>query len=92
MDRMTSPPLGRPCSIQDEEYEPLCSREFLLTWSTSFDLDWPVDCDDEYWDNPDPEKCFKQPPNKPSLITAFILYLKLHKILALSLRTIVSDF
>ena len=70
---------------------PLCSREFLLTLFTSFDLDWPVDCDDEYWDNLDPEKRFKQPPNKPSLITGFILYLKLHKILALSLRTIVSD-
>ncbi|KIM34698.1 hypothetical protein M413DRAFT_33089 [Hebeloma cylindrosporum] len=50
----------------------------------------PVDCDDEYWDNADPEKCFKQPPNKPSLITAFILYLKLHQILAFSLRTIYS--
>ncbi|KIM42578.1 hypothetical protein M413DRAFT_120145 [Hebeloma cylindrosporum] len=74
MDRMVSPPLGRPCSIHEED----------------FDLDWPVDCDDEYWDNPDPEKRFKQPPNKPSLIAGFILYLKLHRILALSLRTIYS--
>ncbi|KIM46822.1 hypothetical protein M413DRAFT_440397 [Hebeloma cylindrosporum] len=74
MDRMVSPAMGRPCSIQEED----------------FDLDLPVDCDDEYWDNPDPEKRFKQPPNKPSLITAYILRLKLHQILATCLRTIYS--
>ncbi|KIM46821.1 hypothetical protein M413DRAFT_440395 [Hebeloma cylindrosporum] len=74
MDRMVSPAMGRPCSIQEED----------------FDLDLPVDCDDEYWDNPDPEKRFKQPPNKPSLITAYILRLKLHQILAMCLRTIYS--
>jgi hypothetical protein len=51
----------------------------------------PADCDDEYWDHPDPEKRFKQPPGKPSLVTAFISYIKLHQVLALSLRTIVSD-
>ena len=57
----------------------------------SFDLDLPVDCDDEYWDHTDPEKRFKQPPKKPSSVTSFILYIKLQKILAFSLRTIVSD-
>ncbi|KDR68550.1 hypothetical protein GALMADRAFT_256803 [Galerina marginata CBS 339.88] len=74
MDRMVSSSLGRPCAIHDED----------------FDLDLPVDCDDEYWENEDPAKRFKQPPGKPSLITAFILYLKLHQILAFSLRTIYS--
>ncbi|PPQ77624.1 hypothetical protein CVT25_011235 [Psilocybe cyanescens] len=74
MDRMVSSSLGRPCAIQDED----------------FDLDLPIDCDDEYWENEDPEKRFKQPPNKPSLVSAFIMYLKLHQILAFSLRTIYS--
>ncbi|KAF8972347.1 fungal-specific transcription factor domain-containing protein [Flammula alnicola] len=74
LDRMMSSCLGRPCATQDED----------------FDLDLPIDCDDEYWENPDPEKCFKQPPNKPSSISHFILYLKLHQILAFSLRTIYS--
>ena len=68
----------------------LGSRESLLTRFFSYDLDLPVDCDDEYWDDPDPEKRFKQPANKPSSVTAFILYIKLHQILAFSLRTIVS--
>lgn len=69
----------------------LCSRESLLTLFISFDLDLPVDCDDEYWDHPDPEKCFKQPCNRPSSVSSFILYIRLQKILAFSLRTIVSD-
>jgi hypothetical protein len=68
----------------------LCSRESLLTSFISFDLDLPVDCDDEYWDHPDPEKCFKQAPNRPSSVTSFILFIRLQKILAFSLRTIVS--
>ncbi|KAF8970798.1 fungal-specific transcription factor domain-containing protein [Flammula alnicola] len=74
LDRAISSTLGRPCAIQDDD----------------FDLDLPVDCDDEYWENPDPEKCFKQPSNKPSSISYFILYIKLHQILAFSLRTIYS--
>ncbi|KIM40773.1 hypothetical protein M413DRAFT_446153 [Hebeloma cylindrosporum] len=72
MDRIVSSSLGRASAIQDED----------------FDLDLPIDCDDEYWDHPDPEKRFKQPPNKPSSVTAFILYIKLQQVLGLSLRTI----
>ncbi|KAF8968587.1 fungal-specific transcription factor domain-containing protein [Flammula alnicola] len=74
LDRTMSSSLGRSCAIQDED----------------FDLDLPVNCDDEYWENPDPEKRFKQPSNKPSSISYFILYIKLHQILAFSLRTIYS--
>ncbi|KAF8643172.1 hypothetical protein AX16_009214 [Volvariella volvacea WC 439] len=74
MDRMFSSALGRPCAIQDED----------------FDLDLPLEVDDEYWDHPDPEQRFKQPPNKPSVISAFVLYLRLNQILAFSLRTIYS--
>jgi len=69
----------------------LCSHRSLLTSFISFDLDLPVDCDDEYWDHTDAEKGFKQPPNKPSSVTSFLFYIKLQKILAFSLRTIVSD-
>ena len=71
----------------------MCSGFVFSTYvkKHSFDLDLPVECDDEYWDNEDPEKRFKQPPNKPSLITSFNLSLKLHQILAFSLRTIVCS-
>lgn len=58
----------------------------------SFDIDFPVDCDDEYWEHPDPEKAFKQPPNKPSKVSFFISILKLSQILAFALRTVVSCF
>jgi hypothetical protein len=56
----------------------------------SFDVDLPIDCDDEYWEHPDPEKRWKQPPGKPSLVAAFLCTLKLNQVLAFSLRTIVS--
>ncbi|KAI0364475.1 hypothetical protein BV20DRAFT_1039391 [Pilatotrama ljubarskyi] len=74
MDRHASFALGRPCAIQDED----------------FDLDLPTECDDEYWAHPDPEQAFKQPPGKPSTITFFNCYIRLHQILAFALRTIYS--
>ncbi|KAI0819293.1 fungal-specific transcription factor domain-containing protein [Trametes gibbosa] len=74
MDRHASFALGRPCAIQDED----------------FDLDLPTECDDEYWSHPDPEQAFKQPPGKPSTITFFNCYIRLHQILAFALRTIYS--
>ncbi|KIJ60357.1 hypothetical protein HYDPIDRAFT_117261 [Hydnomerulius pinastri MD-312] len=74
LDRLMSSSLGRPCAIQDED----------------FDLDLPVECDDEYWEHPDPEKAFKQPPDKPCQLSFFINFLKLNHILAFALRTIYS--
>lgn len=74
LDRLVSSSLGRPCAIQDED----------------FDLDMPLECDDEYWEHPDPDQAFKQPPGKPSLISYFVSFLKLNHILAFALRTIYS--
>ncbi|KAI0771317.1 fungal-specific transcription factor domain-containing protein [Trametes elegans] len=74
MDRHASFALGRPCAMQDED----------------FDLDLPTECDDEYWTHPDPEQAFKQPPGKPSKIAFFNCYIRLHQILAFALRTIYS--
>lgn len=74
MDRSVSSALGRPCAIQDED----------------FDVDFPVECDDEYWENPDPAKRFKQPLDKPSYVTGFVLLLKLNQIMTILLRTIYS--
>ena len=78
-----------PSTMRSRNY--LCSHEFLLIPLISFDLDLPVDCDDEYWDHPDPEQRFTQPPNRPSSVKFFILYIKLQQVLAFSLRTIVSE-
>ena len=52
----------------------------------SFDLDLPLECDDEYWDNE-----FQQPPDKPSSITFFNCFLRLMDILAYAMRLIVSQ-
>lgn len=92
LDRVISLSLGRPCAIQDEEcvYHP-----YVLPSSPSnhdfhsIDAEFPVDCDDEYWEHPDPEQAFVQPPNKPSLLSFFVSYLALNRILALCLRTVV---
>ncbi|KAJ6591569.1 fungal-specific transcription factor domain-containing protein, partial [Mycena vulgaris] len=76
LDRMLSCHYGRPCAIQDEEQV--------------FDLDFPIDCDDEYWEPPDPAQAFHQPKGKPSRIAAFILYLRLCQVVSFALRTIAS--
>ncbi|KAI0028714.1 fungal-specific transcription factor domain-containing protein, partial [Vararia minispora EC-137] len=75
LDRWVSSTAGRPCAIQEED----------------FDLEMPIDCDDEYWDHPDPEQNFKQPPRKPSRMSAFICHLQLCQIHGYALRTIYSS-
>jgi hypothetical protein len=90
IDRWNSCSAGRPCAIQEEE----CVSRFFVARksglsSNSFDVEMPVDCDDEYWTHPDPEQAFQQPQGKPSRLTAFISNLKLCQILGYSLRTIV---
>ena len=65
------------------------STHFCTHSSDSFDLDMPIECDDEYWTHPDPEQRFKQPPGKPSKIAFFNCLCRLNQILAFALRTIV---
>lgn len=88
MDRFNCAGLGRPCAIVDED----------------MDVDFPVECDDEYWVTEDSGSApnllsdtrkggrliFRQPPDKPSLVTAFVVFLKLNQVLAVVLRTIYS--
>ncbi|KAK1235053.1 Gypsy retrotransposon integrase-like protein 1 [Marasmius sp. AFHP31] len=73
-DYSISAAYGRPCGLQEEDY----------------DLDLPIECDDEYWDHPDPDQAWRQPPGKPSTVSFFVSLLKLVKLLALALRTIYS--
>ncbi|RPD73737.1 hypothetical protein L226DRAFT_96508 [Lentinus tigrinus ALCF2SS1-7] len=72
MDRMTSFNLGRPCAIHDED----------------FDLDPMIECDDEYWTNPNPALAFKQPAGRPSKIAFANCFIRLLMILAFASRTI----
>ncbi|RXW16420.1 hypothetical protein EST38_g9435 [Candolleomyces aberdarensis] len=74
IDRLLSSATGRPCALHDED----------------FDLELPIECDDEYWDDPNSELRLKQPEGKPSLITAFTLSIRFNQILDISMRTIYS--
>ncbi|KAJ6587705.1 fungal-specific transcription factor domain-containing protein [Mycena sp. CBHHK59/15] len=72
LDRAASSSMGRPCAIQYDD----------------FDIDPPIECDDEYWE--DPICPFEQPPGVPSKVTFFNYLLKLSHITAFSLRILYS--
>ena len=56
----------------------------------SFDLDLPLEVDDEYWEGrQDSEKIFEQPRNIPSRIAAFNHFIRLTQIMAFTMRTMV---
>ncbi|KAJ8522471.1 hypothetical protein ONZ45_g984 [Pleurotus djamor] len=74
MDRMVSAFVGRPCALHEEDY----------------DVEYPLEVDDEYWTSEDPDLAFKQPPGTISKMTAFNLMLKLVEILAVALRALYS--
>lgn len=62
----------------------------ILPPSSSFDVELPYECDDEYWQTGSQATDFVQPLNRrPSQLTAFILTLQLHKIFSTILREIV---
>ena len=54
------------------------------------DVDPPLMVDDEYWATGDPASAFQQPTGKPSHMEAFWLWLKLTKIGAFAVRTLVG--
>ncbi|KAF5380653.1 hypothetical protein D9757_007023 [Collybiopsis confluens] len=72
LDSITIAHLGRPKATDRAEY----------------DLAMPIECDDEYWEHPDPNKAFKQPPGTPSTVTFWTTLLKLVDILVFAHRSI----
>ncbi|VDC07486.1 unnamed protein product [Peniophora sp. CBMAI 1063] len=75
MDRAMSTIMGRPCCIQEED----------------FDLEMMRCCDDEYLTPEDPELFGIQPPDKPSILTYFVWSMKLSQIQGLALRTLYAS-
>ncbi|KAF9039665.1 hypothetical protein BDZ89DRAFT_1060808 [Hymenopellis radicata] len=63
---------GRPCQLREEDY----------------DVEYPIACDDEYWETGNPKTDFKQPPEKPAKMEAFIAYIKLSHIISFALQTL----
>ncbi|KAG6920294.1 hypothetical protein DXG01_005063 [Tephrocybe rancida] len=62
---------------------------FAAGWKC-YDLDLPVECDDEYWEPVDPLLAPQQPPGKPTKLSSFIAFIKLMEILEHAQRTLVS--
>jgi hypothetical protein len=83
---------GRPLGIHEEEYAFHYSAVSSHLYSTlSFDIEYPAECDDEYWEvDEEGHVSFNQPPGKPSKITGFIAYVKLTEMLAYTTRTLYS--
>lgn len=61
-----------------------------MTQGPSFDVDLPLEVDDEYWETEDPSAAFQQPLGIPSKVGAFILFIKLSQIVAFAMKTVVS--
>ncbi|KAJ6522868.1 fungal-specific transcription factor domain-containing protein [Mycena capillaripes] len=68
LDRNSSSNMGRTCAIHYDD----------------FDIDLPIECDDEYWEHP--THPFQQPAGVPSRVTFFNTLIGLHHILAFSLQ------
>ncbi|KAI0666887.1 fungal-specific transcription factor domain-containing protein [Trametes maxima] len=74
LDRFGSMLLGKPYFAREED----------------LDLEMPIEVDDEYWLNDDPEKAFRQPEGKPSAVSAFVSLIKLSHIVSCAMRTLYS--
>ncbi|KAK0479856.1 hypothetical protein EDD18DRAFT_1363992 [Armillaria luteobubalina] len=75
LDRLLSLYEGRPIMMQEED----------------FDVELPVECDDEYWDiRLDGEVRFCQPGNRPSKISYFNAQIQLSGIMSVVVRNLYS--
>ncbi|KAJ3972131.1 fungal-specific transcription factor domain-containing protein [Lentinula raphanica] len=94
---------GQPRTIQNELWrrafwvllglDVLVSINFgrpRATTDDDFDLEPPIECDDEFWENEDPSQNFIQPPGTPSTMSFFICYSKLLEIAGLGHRMLFS--
>ncbi|KAJ3885771.1 fungal-specific transcription factor domain-containing protein [Lentinula edodes] len=90
---------GQPMTVQNELWrrtfwvllglDVLVSIDFgrpRATTDDDFDLELPIECDDEYWENDDPARAFIQPSGTPSASSFFVCYAKLLEIAGLAHR------
>ena len=89
-ERLVSSSLGRVCSIRPEEWVTEHRHFISADRLFSFDLDLPVDCDDEYWPVDGGTEGFEQPLGKPSKLTMFILMINLFHLQTDVVRLLVS--
>ncbi|KAJ8073921.1 Gypsy retrotransposon integrase-like protein 1 [Marasmius tenuissimus] len=75
MDVFMSSTLGRPRAMTPDD----------------FDCELPSECDDEYWEHPDPKQAFVQPEGKPSTVSFFVTSLRLLEVIGFAQRSLYSD-
>lgn len=73
----------------DRYYSATLGRSFAIN-EEAFDLDMPIECDDEYWLDSNSNPVMKQPEDRPSKLAYFIWSIKLDRILAFAHQTIYS--
>ena len=56
----------------------------------SFNAEYPLEVDDDFWENDDPQLAFVQPSDKPSTVITFNLWLRLTDFAASTLQSLVS--
>ncbi|CED84904.1 Zn(2)-C6 fungal-type DNA-binding domain [Phaffia rhodozyma] len=69
--------------LLEREFSAFLGRPIAL--DQDFDVGLPAECDDDYWQTGDPLTAFTQPANLPSLVSSFVMNIKLHKILSVAL-------
>jgi hypothetical protein len=76
----------RCAKLSKSYYSPHLSLSDVLI---SFDVEFPIECDDEYWETNDPALAFKQPPGIPSKLSYFIHTTRLRQIQMKAIRSLV---
>ncbi|KAI0267136.1 fungal-specific transcription factor domain-containing protein [Gloeopeniophorella convolvens] len=71
LDRIQCATLGRSCAVKEED----------------FDAEYPLEVDDDFWENENPQLAFQQPADKPSVVAAFNLWLRLTDFAALAMHS-----
>jgi hypothetical protein len=57
----------------------------------SFNAEYPLEVDDDFWENDNPQLAFVQPSDKPSTVITFNLWLRLTDFAASTLQSVVSS-
>ncbi|KAG6911119.1 hypothetical protein DXG01_003859 [Tephrocybe rancida] len=77
------------CLLVVDRFESAAVGRSALVGEEDFDVDLPLEVDDEYWEADDPGSMFMQPKGKPAnTIISFNQLIKLSRVLAFTLKTL----
>ncbi|KAE9401031.1 hypothetical protein BT96DRAFT_616033 [Gymnopus androsaceus JB14] len=76
------------CLVCIDTYMSAFTGRPKATNPADYDLEFPLEVDDEYWLHPDPEQAFKQPGGKPSNVSFWVHLLRLLDTFGVTQRSI----